>query len=89
MKKISTLFLFLFPVFFAFSQITPGYFMHPDVHDNTVVFVAEGDIWMASLTGGMATGSPLIPVMSPIPEFLLTGNGWLMRQAMKDRLRFM
>ncbi|MGM0943589.1 MAG: S41 family peptidase [Bacteroidota bacterium] len=39
----------------SIAQSSPGYFMHPDVHENTVVFVAEGDIWMASTEGGMAT----------------------------------
>ncbi|HCD88266.1 MAG TPA: protease, partial [Algoriphagus sp.] len=37
------------------AQEKPGYFMHPDLHENTMVFVAEGDIWTASVSGGMAT----------------------------------
>jgi len=57
--KISFLALLLFSLFIrpasALQESTPGYFMHPDVHENTVVFVAEGDIWMAPLSGGMAT----------------------------------
>ena len=36
----------------AFPQEKPGYFMHPDVFENTIVFVAEGDLWKGSLSGG-------------------------------------
>jgi len=32
-----------------------GYFRHPSVHDQTVVFTAEGDLWTVSLEGGRAT----------------------------------
>lgn len=56
---------------FGISQTTPGYFMHPDVHGNTVVFVAEGDLWKTSLGGGEATrltthaGEESSPKISP------------------------
>ena len=36
------------------SQGFEGYYQYPDVHDNTVVFSAEGDIWTVPLTGGLA-----------------------------------
>ncbi|WP_111668857.1 S41 family peptidase [Algoriphagus litoralis] len=55
----------------AFSQEKPGYFMHPDVHENTVVFVAEGDLWKTSLSGGEAirltthAGDESSPKISP------------------------
>ncbi len=55
----------------GFSQETPGYFMHPDIFENTVVFVAEGDIWKASLSGGEAirltthAGEESSPKISP------------------------
>ena len=38
----------------GFSQEAPGYFMHPDIHENTVVFVAEGDLWKTPLSGGVS-----------------------------------
>ncbi|MBO51579.1 MAG: protease [Planctomycetaceae bacterium] len=31
-----------------------GYFRYPSVHDQTVVFTAEGDLWTVSLAGGRA-----------------------------------
>lgn len=55
----------------GFSQENPGYFMHPDVHENTVVFVAEGDLWKTSLNGGEAirltthAGEESSPKISP------------------------
>ncbi len=33
----------------------PGYYRQPALHGNTVVFVAEGDLWSVPLTGGHAT----------------------------------
>jgi tricorn protease len=55
----------------GFSQGKPGYFMHPDVHQNTVVFVAEGDIWKVPISGGEAmrltthAGEESSPKISP------------------------
>ncbi|MEZ5000886.1 MAG: hypothetical protein R2727_09745 [Bacteroidales bacterium] len=36
------------------SQGFEGYYRYPDVHGNTVAFVAEGDIWTVPLEGGLA-----------------------------------
>lgn len=36
------------------SQGFEGYYQYPDVHGNTVVFSAEGDIWKVPLSGGLA-----------------------------------
>ncbi len=33
----------------------PGYYRQPALHGDTVVFVAEGDLWSVPLTGGSAT----------------------------------
>ena len=38
----------------AFAQGFNGYYRYPDVHKNTVVFAAEGDIWKVPLSGGVA-----------------------------------
>ena len=46
--------LFLFCGSLIYAQGFNGYYRYPDVHKNTVVFAAEGDIWKVSLSGGMA-----------------------------------
>ncbi len=33
----------------------PGYFRQPAIHGNTIVFVAEGDLWSVPITGGHAS----------------------------------
>ncbi|MFY9243959.1 MAG: S41 family peptidase [Polaribacter sp.] len=38
-----------------FSQGFEGYYRFPDVHNNTIVFSAEGDIWTVPLSGGLAS----------------------------------
>ena len=62
------LFLVSSPIF---GQQSSGYFMQPDVYQDVVVFVAEGDIWKVSLNGGEATrltthaGEESSPKISP------------------------
>ncbi|MGM5470519.1 S41 family peptidase [Flavobacteriaceae bacterium LMO-SS05] len=36
------------------SQGFEGYYQFPDLHDNQIVFCAEGDIWTVPLSGGLA-----------------------------------
>ncbi len=36
------------------AQGFEGYYQYPDIHQNTIVFVAEGDIWKVSTEGGLA-----------------------------------
>ena len=52
------LFLQLFCLAIGFSQLNAqgfkGYYQNPDIHQNTVVFTAEGDIWKVSMEGGLA-----------------------------------
>lgn len=36
------------------SAQTPGYFRHPAIHGDTVVFTAEGDLWSVAAAGGAA-----------------------------------
>lgn len=38
----------------AIAQGFEGYYQYPDIHQNTIVFTAEGDIWKVSLEGGLA-----------------------------------
>src|SRR4051794_516532 len=39
----------------AVSAAEPGYYRQPAVHGDTVVFVAEGDLWSVPVAGGRAT----------------------------------
>jgi tricorn protease len=49
----------------------PGYYRQPAIHGNTVVFVAEGDLWSVPLVGGRASrltthpGAEGRPAISP------------------------
>ncbi len=36
------------------AQGVEGYYQHPDIHNNQIVFCAEGDIWTVALSGGIA-----------------------------------
>jgi len=38
----------------ATAQGFEGYYQHPDIYQNTLVFVAEGDIWKVPTQGGLA-----------------------------------
>jgi tricorn protease len=38
----------------AISQGFEGYYRYPDIHGNTVIFAAEGDLWTVPLSGGLA-----------------------------------
>ena len=48
-----------------------GYYRYPDLHGNTVVFAAEGDLWTVSVEGGLARrltthpGEESHPTLSP------------------------
>jgi len=48
-----------------------GYYLQPALHGETIVFVAEGDLWKVPVTGGVATrltshpGDERSPVISP------------------------
>ncbi len=56
----SSLVLILTALFtFVFFQTSAqegfnGYYRYPDLHGNTIVFSAEGDLWTVPLTGGLA-----------------------------------
>jgi len=38
----------------SFAQGFEGYYQHADIHKNTVIFAAEGDIWSVPISGGLA-----------------------------------
>ena len=53
------------------SASDEGYYRYPSVHNDSVVFSAEGDLWKTTLTGGVATrlttnhGREVMPAISP------------------------
>ena len=57
-KRISliagVLFFLVAATYQGYAQGFEGYYRYPDVHDNRVVFAAEGDLWTVPLTGGLA-----------------------------------
>ena len=58
------------------AAASPGYFRQPAVHGETVVFVAEGDLWSVPITGGRANrltthpGAEGRPAISPDGRYL-------------------
>lgn len=65
------IFFFLIAPNLVLAQGFEGYYQFPDIHDNQIVFSAEGDIWTVSLAGGLAqrlTTHPeeeRFPIISP------------------------
>jgi tricorn protease len=66
---------FILSLFMGFSQVwaqgLEGYYQQPDIYKNTIVFVAEGDIWKVPIEGGLAqrltthTEEEKYPTISP------------------------
>lgn len=48
--------LLMMPIALSVSQAQgfEGYYQFPDVHDDRIVFCAEGDLWTVGLSGGLA-----------------------------------
>ena len=47
----------LWLVFFSIkvqAQGFEGYYRYPNIHNNTIIFTAEGDLWKVSIQGGLA-----------------------------------
>lgn len=58
-KKITSALKFSFILFISinlpsFAQGFEGYYRTPEIHGNTIVFAAEGDLWSVPLSGGLA-----------------------------------
>jgi tricorn protease len=55
---------------------TPGYYHHPTIHEETIVFVSEYDLWSVSVQGGTARkltcglGPVSFPSLSPDGEWI-------------------
>jgi len=56
--------------------MTAGYYRFPTIHEQTLIFVSEDDLWTVSLAGGIARrltsnlGSVTYPMLSPDGEWL-------------------
>lgn len=56
--------------------MTAGYYRHPTIHKNTIVFVSEDDLWTIPKTGGIARrltsnlGAVTFPHLSPDGQWL-------------------
>ncbi len=53
-KFILLLTVSLFFCFSASTQGFEGYYRFPDLHEKTIIFAAEGDLWTVALSGGLA-----------------------------------
>ena len=51
---LAYLLCFVFGINKSKAQGFEGYYQYPDIHQNQIVFVAEGDIWKVPVTGGLA-----------------------------------
>lgn len=74
------LFTFAFIGLSATASAAPkgvqGYYSHPDVHGNTIVFVAENDLWTVSTSGGIARRLTHYPGREYNPRFSPDGK-WI------------
>ncbi|MEM6862880.1 MAG: DPP IV N-terminal domain-containing protein, partial [Myxococcota bacterium] len=52
----------------------PGYFRQPTLHDETIVFVAEGDLFVSSTRGGLARRLTSHPGMERHPQLSPDGK---------------
>lgn len=53
-KALAVILFCLFEYTVVFAQGFEGYYRYPDIHNNTIVFAAEGDLWTVTLKGGLA-----------------------------------
>ena len=68
---VSTIFLLAFAIQMLNAQGFNGYYQTPDIHNDQIVFTAEGDLWTVSAQGGLASRltthaeTELLPHFSP------------------------
>ncbi len=78
--KLIRLFSFLLAILVvhtASSQGFEGYYQFPDIHNDQVVFCAEGDIWTVPLAGGQAQRLTSHPEEEQMPIFSPNGQSIL------------
>ncbi len=62
------------PLSSLLAQGFEGYYQYPDVHQNQVVFCAEGDIWTVPLSGGLARRLTTHPEEEILPQISPDGQ---------------
>ena len=67
-------FLVLVCTFNAVTAAEPGYYRQPAIHSDTVVFVAEGDLWSVPVAGGRATQLTTHPAAEENPSISPDGK---------------
>lgn len=70
--------LFFFISVFAYSlssaQGFEGYYQNPNIHNNTILFTAEGDLWKVPLSGGLAQRLTTHPEEEKFPSISSDGK---------------
>jgi len=72
-----TLVLLLSILHSVHSQGFEGYYQYPDIHNEQIVFCAEGDLWTTSLSGGLAQRLTTHPEEERFPVFSPDGQSVL------------
>lgn len=54
-----------------------GYYQYPDIHNDQIVFAAEGDLWSVSINGGLAQRLTTHPEEEMYPSFSPDGKSIL------------
>lgn len=75
--RLCSILLATFVVGAAFGQGFEGYYQFPDIHNDQVVFCAEGDIWTVPLSGGQAQRLTSHPEEEQMPIFSPDGQSIL------------
>ena len=70
-------------VAFSATAQERGYYQSPDLHDDILVFISEGDVWRASLQGGTAVRLTTHPEAESAPILSPDGN-WIAFMASYD-----
>jgi tricorn protease len=68
---------------FATSAQERGYYHSPDIHNDTLIFVSEGDLWRARAQGGTAVRLTTHPEVESAPTLSPDGK-WIAFQASYD-----
>ena len=74
MRRILCAFIALFAIALPVGAQTAGYYRQPAIHGNTIVFVAEGDLWKTDANGGVASRLTTNPALESDPHISPDGQ---------------